>query len=174
MYASNYQCIMLYILVSALEVTPSNLNLSGGGDIVRGYNVSFPFSFAITNKNDTIGIEDVMEANANYNITLVFATRDLSSFTHLTDMEGTLSIHLETSASALQQGIAANGSTVISGSAGVLIPRDTCDSFQYMCALLSPGVGATFKMNPGTAQSVECINIVPVVNCLGNSSLIIV
>lgn len=138
--------------------------MSPATSIIRGYNQTFFFNFTIRNMSPTTDIVPVDGVGQNFNATLFFTgSRDLANFSD----EHSLFISTYIPLAQQQDGITSNGSTSLSGDGEVLLPRSLCHQYQYLCLIVYPGTGSTFRLPAESVLHQSCIEASSFVNCAG-------
>ncbi len=148
----------------ALEISASMLNLVTSTSVVRGYNETFSFNFAITDEDQIIDVDQVTGKNTNFLVTLVFSSVDVRA-TLLANHS--IAITPNISFDQVQQRIHPNSNVMISGRGTVLIPRLSCTQYQYMCVVLQAGPGSSIQLDEGSVDHIDCIQASDYINCKG-------
>ena len=154
----------MHLTFLALGISASMLNLAPSTSIVRGYNETFSFNFAITDEDQIIDVDQVTGESANFLITLVLSSSDI----RVTFPEShSISITPNISLGQVQQKIHPNSSVMISGRGTVLIPRIGCTMYQYLCVILHPGPDSSIQLLEGSFDHIDCIQTSDYTNCQG-------
>ena len=159
--------LLIFFLFPALEISASMLNLVTSTSIVRGYNETFSFNFAITDEDQIIDVDQVTGTDTNFLITLVFSSAD---FRATFSANHSIAITPSISVDQVQQKIHPNSSVMISGRGTVLIPRLSCTQYQYLCVVLQAGPGSSIQLDEGSVDHTDCIQASDYINCKGTCS----
>ncbi len=153
-----------FLHLSALGIASSMLSLAPSTSIVRGYNQTFFFNFAITDHDQIIDVDVVNGESANFLVTTVFSSSEVTTTFIATD---SISLIPTVSKAQLQQRIAPNATVELSGQGTVLVPRKGCTQYQYVCVVLQPGPGSSIKIPEGSVDHISCIQTSEYINCEG-------
>ncbi len=140
------------------------LNLPAAASIIRGYNQTFTFNFTVANMSPATDIVQVDGTDQNFNATVFFTgSQELTNFTDGHSIFIVPNIPLL----QLQEGVAPNETISLAGEAEVLLPRSQCRQYQYLCLIVYPGTGSSFRLPTESLHHQSCLETSSFVNCAG-------
>ena len=150
-----------------MQVDVTAFSIPAKSILIRGYPGDISVSMTLRNSDTRLNVEPVSPPSANIRVTLQISSNKMD--THR-DKRSTLSppVVVTLDGNASYVGLGNGTSTTITGTVSITLSRGLCDYANYICALVAPAVGASYKLADGTSH-IHCVDIIAHKNCLGKS-----
>ena len=147
-----------------MEVPVLSLDFPPDTEIVRGYNISRSYNISIHNLNNSLYIVELEPPDVNFDVSIYFTDSILTS-TNTPSMVVEMGVDMPYS--MLAQEVANDSVRVLAGDMDILVPREDCASYQYICVNVSPGLGSSYRLPIGYEGHIHCIDATALINCIG-------
>ena len=141
-----------------------NIQPMDGLSLIRGYSQVdlIPFAFSLTNIDEEDDIVKVPYTRRNFNISVgVFKDTTMENSKHVLWF-------VENIQDSQLQYLYRGDSISLSDSFEVVIPRSTCEDYNYICVAAEPGHGSSFSKGELLAPNTSnCFNLSSVLDCKG-------
>ena len=136
---------------------------------LRGYNSSsFTMSVVLRNMDPAIEIVAMSTLSGQNFVIDSFLSQNNASFFNRSSRDILPVAYMPTDPSFAQQGISIASNLVfnVAYPSGLLIPKQQCSKWIWLCLQVYPGFLASYRLHVGYSL-IQCVNISSLVNCAG-------